>query len=46
MNIFEMAATYIVGLYIRHSFSDGNKRVTAAASLVFHGINGYQVEER
>ncbi len=45
MNIFEMAATYIVSFCIRHPFSDGNKRVGVASALVFLGVNGYQIEE-
>ncbi|MGL1904408.1 MAG: type II toxin-antitoxin system death-on-curing family toxin [Fibrobacterales bacterium] len=45
MNMFEMAATYIVSFCIRHPFTDGNKRVAVASALVFLGVNGYQIDE-
>lgn len=44
-NLFEMAASYIVCLTIRHPFVDGNKRTALASCLTFLYINGYEVEE-
>lgn len=44
-NIFEMAASYIVCLTIRHPFVDGNKRTALASALTFLYLNGYEVEE-
>jgi death-on-curing protein len=43
--LFEMAATYISCLTIRHSFVDGNKRMALASALTFLYLNGYEVEE-
>ena len=45
MNIFEMAASYLIGFCIRHPFTDGNKRVALACSIIFLEINGYELEE-
>lgn len=44
-DLFEMAASYIVCLTIRHSFVDGNKRTALASALTFLYLNGYEVEE-
>lgn len=44
-NLFEMAASYIVCLTIRHPFVDGNKRTALASALTFLYLNGYDVEE-
>lgn len=44
-NLFEMAATYISCLAIRHPFVDGNKRTALASALTFLYLNGYEVEE-
>lgn len=44
-DIFEMAASYIVCLTIRHPFVDGNKRTALASALTFLYLNGYEVEE-
>ena len=45
MNVFEMAASYLVSFTIRHPFTDGNKRVALACAIIFLEINGYEVEE-
>jgi death-on-curing protein len=39
-DLFEMAAALIFGLASNHPFVDGNKRVAAAAGLVFLELNG------
>jgi death-on-curing protein len=44
-NLFEMAATYISCITIRHPFTDGNKRTALSAALVFLDKNGYRVRE-
>ncbi|MEM7534956.1 MAG: type II toxin-antitoxin system death-on-curing family toxin [Chloroflexota bacterium] len=45
LDIFEMAATYINSICIRHPFLDGNKRAGAASALVFLHLNGYELHE-
>lgn len=44
-DLFDMAASYIICLTIRHPFVDGNKRTALASALTFLYINGYEVEE-
>ena len=44
-DLFEMAASYVVCLSIRHPFVDGNKRTALASALTFLYLNGYEVEE-
>ena len=44
-DLFEMAASYIACLAIRHPFLDGNKRTALASALTFLYLNGYDVEE-
>jgi len=44
-DLFEMAASYIVCITIRHPFVDGNKRTALASALTFLYLNGYVVEE-
>ena len=44
-DLFEMAASYIICLAIRHPFIDGNKRTALASALTFLYLNGYEVEE-
>lgn len=44
-DLFEMAASYIICLTIRHPFIDGNKRTALASALTFLYLNGYEVEE-
>jgi death-on-curing protein len=44
-DIFEMAASYIICLTIRHPFIDGNKRTALASAMTFLYLNGYEVEE-
>jgi death-on-curing protein len=46
MDLFDMAAAYLVALAFRHPFLDGNKRTAAAAALTFLHLNGYDVNER
>jgi len=43
--LFEMAASYIICLTIRHPFVDGNKRTALASALTFLYLNGYEIEE-
>lgn len=43
-DLFEMAAAYLFHIIQNHPFVDGNKRVGAAASLVFLVLNGLEVE--
>ena len=45
MNIFDMAATYISSICIRHPFLDGNKRTAALCALIFLDLNGFNFEE-
>lgn len=42
-DIFEMAAAYLFHLVQNHPFIDGNKRVGAAAALVFLDLNGIEL---
>ena len=44
-NLFEMAASYIICLTIRHPFVDGNKRTALASALTFLYLNGYVIKE-
>ncbi len=46
LDVFNMAAAYIVSLAIRHPFIDGNKRAAAATALTFLYLNGYLITER
>ena len=39
LDLFDMAATYLVSLAVRHPFIDGNKRTAAATALTFLYIN-------
>ena len=39
-DLFEMAGTYLFHIVQNHPFVDGNKRVGAAAALVFLKLNG------
>ncbi len=43
--VFEMAASYISCLTIRHPFIDGNKRTALASALTFLYLNGYEIKE-
>lgn len=45
MDIFEMAATYVIAISHHHPFLDANKRCAAGSSLTFLSINGYLVKE-
>lgn len=42
-DLFEMAAAYLFHVVKNHPFVDGNKRVGAAAALVFMEMNGREV---
>lgn len=44
-DLFEMAASYIACLTMRHPFVDGNKRTALASALTFLYLNGYSIEE-
>ncbi len=43
-DLFEMAATYLFHIVQNHPFIDGNKRVGAAAALVFLEIDRVEVK--
>ncbi len=43
-DLFEMAAAYLFHIVQNHPFIDGNKRVGAAAALVFLEINRVEVK--
>ena len=43
-DLFEMAAAYLFHLVQNHPFIDGNKRVGAAAAIVFLSINDVEIE--
>lgn len=45
LDIYGMAAKYIVSFAIRHPFSDGNKRIGAISAIVFLEANGYDFRE-
>ncbi len=44
MSIFEMSATYISSICVRHPFLDGNKRTAALSAIIFPEVNGYDFE--
>ena len=46
LDIFDMAAAYLLSIAVRHPFIDGNKRAAAATALTFLYLNGWDVEER
>ena len=46
LDLFNMAAAYIVAIAIRHPFLDGNKRAAAASALTFLYLNGIVITER
>jgi len=43
-DLYEMAAAYLFHLVQNHPFLDGNKRVGAAAALVFLTMNGVEAK--
>ena len=43
-SVFELAASYAVGLVKNHSFLDGNKRIGFMAAYIFLGANGFSFE--
>jgi death-on-curing protein len=45
LDLFNMAAAYVVAIAGRHPFVDGNKRAAAATALTFLRLNGYSVTE-
>ena len=45
LDVFNMAAAYVVAIAVRHPFLDGNKRAAAASALTFLYLNGYIVTE-
>ena len=46
LDVFNMAAAYVVSIAVRHPFLDGNKKAAAASALTFLYLNGYTVTER
>jgi len=45
-DLFSMAAAYLFHIVQNHPFIDGNKRVGAAAAVVFLMINGVELDEK
>ncbi len=45
-DLFDLAAAYGNGLIKNHGCRDGNKRIGAAACLLFLGVNGREVAAR
>ncbi len=45
-NIFQLAASYGLGLAKNHPFVDGNKRVAFMAMFVFLGLNEWEIEAK
>ncbi|NJL31025.1 MAG: type II toxin-antitoxin system death-on-curing family toxin [Phycisphaerales bacterium] len=43
-DLFEMAAAYLYHLVLNHPYLDGNKRIGAAAAIVFLAINDIDIE--
>jgi len=43
-DLFEMAAAYLYHVVQNHPFLDGNKRVGAAAAIVFLAMNDVEIE--
>ena len=44
VDLFEMAAAYLLHIVQNHPFLDGNKRAGAVAALVFLEMNGAEVD--
>jgi len=44
-DLYEMAASYIACLTIRHPFVDGNKRTALGSALTFLYLNGIEISE-
>lgn len=44
VDVFEMAAAYLVSLCMGHAFADGNKRVALSTALKFLYVNGCVVK--
>ncbi len=43
-DVYEMAAAYLFHIVKNHPFIDGNKRIGAAAALVFLFLNGFDFD--
>jgi death-on-curing protein len=43
-SVFELAASYAIGLVKNHPFLDGNKRIGFMAAYIFLGANGWSLE--
>ena len=43
-SLFELAASYAIGLVKNHPFLDGNKRIGFMAAYIFLGANGWSLE--
>lgn len=43
-DLFEMAAAYLFHLVSNHPFVDGNKRIGAAAAIIFLELNGIEID--
>jgi death-on-curing protein len=43
-DVFDMAATYLFHIAKNHAFVDGNKRTALLATLVFLGLNGFEID--
>jgi death-on-curing protein len=42
-DLFDLAASYLIGFTKNHGFVDGNKRIGLATTLAFLGVNGWRV---
>ncbi len=45
LDVFNMAAAYLVSIVIHHPFIDGNKRTGTVAAITFFYLNGFEVNE-
>ena len=43
-SLFELVASYAIGLVKNHPFLDGNKRIGFMAAYIFLGANGWSLE--
>ncbi len=43
-DLFDMAAAYMFHIARNHAFVDGNKRTALLATLVFLGLNGFEID--
>ena len=44
VELFDLAASYSLGIVKNHPFLDGNKRIGFMAAFIFLGANGYELK--